>query len=144
LPAHGWKGGRRNEQSKTIRSFPPEGGTGAAGFELGLLLFVCWQESQRMDAVALLCRLNEWLMVITQLWEVKVEAVKKAQKELYRDLKTIEAEVQSLEETIAQVKALGHPAEEQEKQLEKVKQDLTGARVRIEDLWQYSVPYGRA
>jgi len=97
-----------------------------------------------MDAVALLCRLNEWLMVITQLWEVKVEAVKKAQKELYRDLKTIEAEVQSLEETIAQVKALGHPAEEQEKQLEKVKQDLTGARVRIEDLWQYSVPYGRA
>ena len=28
---------------------------------LGLLLFVCWLEAQRMDAAALLCRLNQWL-----------------------------------------------------------------------------------
>ncbi len=73
-----------------------------------------------------------------------MEAVKKAQKELYRDLKITEAEVQSLEETIAQVKALGHPAEEQEKHLEKMKQQLKEAKKRIEDLWQYSVPYGQA
>jgi len=73
-----------------------------------------------------------------------VEAVKKAQKELYRDLKKTEAELQSLQETIAQVKALGHPAEEQEQQLEKMKQHLEEARQRIEDLWQYSVPYGQA
>jgi len=42
------------------------------------------------------------------------------------------------------VKALGHPAEEQEMQLEKMKQNLTEARQRIEDLWEYSVPYGQA
>ncbi len=73
-----------------------------------------------------------------------MERVKKAQKELFRDLKTAEAEVQSLEETIAQVKALGHSAEEQEKQLEKMKQHLIKAKQRIEDLWEYSRPYGQA
>ena len=70
--------------------------------------------------------------------------INKVQKVLYRDLKKAEAEVQSLEETISQVKALGHPAEEQEKQLEKMKQHLKEAKHRIEDLWEYSVPYGQA
>jgi seryl-tRNA synthetase len=73
-----------------------------------------------------------------------MEKIIKAQKELYRDLKKTEAEVQSLQETIAQVKALGHPVEEQEKQLEKMKQHLKESRQRIEDLWEYSVPYGQA
>jgi peptidoglycan hydrolase CwlO-like protein len=59
-------------------------------------------------------------------------------------LKKAEADVQSLQETIDQVKALGHPVEEQEKQLEKMKQHLTKAKQRIEDLWEYSVPYGHA
>jgi seryl-tRNA synthetase len=73
-----------------------------------------------------------------------MEKIKKAQKELYRDLKKTEAEVQSLQDTIAQVKALGHSAEEQEKQLEKMKLLLKEAKQRIEDLWQYSIPYGQA
>jgi peptidoglycan hydrolase CwlO-like protein len=73
-----------------------------------------------------------------------MEEIKKIQKELYRDLKNAEAEVQSLQDRISQVKALGHPAEEQEKQLEKMKQHLTESRQRIEDLWKYSVPYGQA
>lgn len=73
-----------------------------------------------------------------------MDRIKKVQKELYRDLKKAETEVQSLEETIVQVKELGHPAEEQEKQLEKMKQHLLKARQRIEDLWEYSVPYGQA
>lgn len=74
----------------------------------------------------------------------QLDKINKVQKELYRDLKKAEAEVQSLEETIAQVKALGHSAEEQEKQLEKMKQHLIKAKQRIEDLWEYSVPYGQA
>ncbi|MBV5330292.1 MAG: hypothetical protein JZU65_22120 [Chlorobium sp.] len=73
-----------------------------------------------------------------------MDKIKRVQKELYRGLKTAEAEVQSLEETIAQVKALGHSAEKQEKQLEKMKKHLIKAKQRIEDLWQYSVPYGQA
>lgn len=74
----------------------------------------------------------------------QMDKIKKVQKELYRGLKTAEAEVQSLEDTIAQVKALGHSAEEQEKKLEKMKQHLINAKQRIEDLWEYSVPYGQA
>ena len=73
-----------------------------------------------------------------------MDRVEKAQKELYRDLKTAEAEVQSLQEAIDQVKALGHPPEEQEEHLEKMKQLLKEAKQRIEDLWQYSKPYGQA
>jgi seryl-tRNA synthetase len=74
----------------------------------------------------------------------QMDTIKQVQKELHRDLKTTEAEVQSLEETIAQVKALGHPAEVQEIQLEKMKQQLKEAKQRIEDLWEYSIPYGQA
>lgn len=73
-----------------------------------------------------------------------MERVKKAQKELYADLNKLEKEAESLQDQIAQVKALGHPAEEQEKKLEKLDQLLKKARQRIEDLWQYSIPYGQA
>ena len=73
-----------------------------------------------------------------------MERVKKAQKELYRDLHKLEKEAESLQGRIAQVKALGHSAEEQEKQLEKLDQLLKKAGQRIEDLWQYSIPYGQA
>lgn|GEM_PF-2278219 len=75
---------------------------------------------------------------------VQMDQINKVQKELYRDLKTAETEVRSLEETIAKIKALGHPTEEQEKQLETMKHILKKARQRIEDLWKYSIPYGQA
>jgi len=73
-----------------------------------------------------------------------VEAVKKAQKELYNDLRKIEKETQVIQDQIDQVKALGQSAEEQEEKLENLKLLLKAARQRIEDLWQYSRPYGHA
>ncbi len=73
----------------------------------------------------------------------QMDEINRVQKELYRDLKAAEAGVQSLQETIARVKGLGHTAEE-EKHLEAMKEILNKARQRIEDLWKYSVPYGQA
>lgn len=73
-----------------------------------------------------------------------METVKKAQNELNVDLKLIEEEVQSLQERITQLKALGHSAEEEEQKMEKVMKQVEKTRQRIEDLWQYSVPYGQA
>ena len=73
-----------------------------------------------------------------------MDKINKVQKELFRDLKKTEAEVESLQETIDQVKALGHPVDEQEKQLDKVKQHITEAKQRIEGLWEYSIPYGQS
>jgi uncharacterized protein involved in exopolysaccharide biosynthesis len=73
-----------------------------------------------------------------------METIKKIQKELYVDLKSIELEVQSLQDKIAEIKALGHPAQEQEQKVEKMIKQLEEARQRIEDLWRYAVPYGRA
>ena len=60
-----------------------------------------------------------------------MEAVKRAQKELYVDLNSIEAEVQSLLDQITQVKALGHSAEEQEKKVEILIERLNELRQRI-------------
>ena len=73
-----------------------------------------------------------------------METIKKIQKELFVDLKSIELEVQSLQDKIAEIKALGHPAQEQEQKVEKMMKQLEEARQRIEDLWRYAVPYGRA
>ncbi len=73
-----------------------------------------------------------------------METIKKIQEELYVDLKSIEQEVQSLLDKIAEIKALGHSAHEQEQKVEKVIKQLAGARQRIEDLWRFAVPYGRA
>jgi len=73
-----------------------------------------------------------------------VETVKKIQKELYVDLKSLEQEVQSLLDKIDEIKALGHSALEQEQKVEKVIKQLEEARQRIEDLWRFAVPYGRA
>ena len=74
----------------------------------------------------------------------QMDEINKLQKELYLDLKVAEEGVQSIEGTIAQIKALGHPAVDEEKQLEAMKDILKKARQRIEDLWKYSVPYGQA
>jgi peptidoglycan hydrolase CwlO-like protein len=76
--------------------------------------------------------------------EVHMEVVKKAQKELYVEMKLIEKEVQSLQAGIAEVKALGHSAQEEELKMEKLIKRLEETRQRIEDLWRFSVPYGRA
>ena len=73
-----------------------------------------------------------------------METIKKIQKELYVDLKSIEQEVQSLQDGIAEIKALGHSAQEQEQKVEKMIKQLEEARQRIEDLWRFAVPYGRA
>lgn len=74
----------------------------------------------------------------------QMDEINRVQKKLYRELQAAEEGVHSLEETVAQVKALGHPAEEQEEHLEKMQQLLKKAKQRIEYLWEYSVPYGQA
>lgn len=70
--------------------------------------------------------------------------IKKAQKELYGILEALEQEVQSLQDSVAELQASGQSAEAEEQQLKKTIDLLKENRQRIEDLWQYSVPYGQA
>jgi len=73
-----------------------------------------------------------------------IEEIKKAQKELYGILEALEQEVQLLQSRVAELQALGQSTEAEEQQLKKTIELLQANRQRIEDLWEYSVPYGQA